>query len=89
MFTIKYGGLRLIPTISAMRELMQEGKTLYSVLTILEEGCNAPRRRKEGTIEKWLNKGNKTYNVVVVKDFNYDFNEDVWLIIHFGKFTRK
>lgn len=89
MFKVKYQGLRINLTYSAMQELAEEEKTLYFVLKILEEGHDAPRKRKKGTIEKWLNRGNKIYNAVVVKDYNYDLKEDVWLLIHFGKFGIK
>lgn len=89
MFTEKYKGLRIAVTDSAMRELMKEEKTLYDVVQILEEGGDAPRKRKEGTIEKWLNKGSKTFNAVIVKDYNEIMKEDCWVLIHFGKFTRR
>ena len=49
---VKYMGLQIMPSYSAMRELMQEGKTLLDVLEILEQGYYAPRKRKQGTIEK-------------------------------------
>ena len=39
--------------------------------------------------EKWLNVGKKTYNVVVVKSFNNFYNEEVYLITHVGRFSRK
>ncbi len=72
-----------------MRELMQEGLTLDDVKDILEQGYDAPRKRKKGCIEKWLGKGNKTYNAVIVKDYNEFLKEEVWVLIHFGKFGRK
>jgi len=86
MFSEKYGGLRIVVSDSAMRELMKEEKTLYDVAEILEEGYEAPRKRKAGTIEKWLDRGNKTFNAVIVKDYNEIMKEDVWVLIHFGKF---
>lgn len=85
----KYKRLRIAVTDSAMRELMKEEKTLYDVVQILEEGYDAPRKRKVGTIEKWLDKGNKTFNVVIAKDYNEIMKEDCWVLIHFGKFTRR
>ena len=88
MFNEKYKGLRIAISHSAMQELMQEGKTIYYVVEILENGCEAPRKRKEGTIEKWLDKGKKTYNVVIVKDYHEILREDCWVLIHFGKFSR-
>lgn len=32
---------------------------------------------------------NETYNVVVVKSYNYFHKEEVYLIKHVGKFTKK
>ena len=72
-----------------MRELMKEEKTLYDVVEILEKGYDAPRKRKEGTIEKWLGKGNKTFNAVVVQDYNEIMKEACWVLVHFGKFNRR
>jgi len=88
MFSIRYEGLRIVPSLSATRELMGEEKTLFYVLKILEEGYDAPRKRKVGIIEKWLDKGKKTYNAVIVKDYDEIMREDVWVLIHFGKFAR-
>lgn len=68
---------------------MNEEKTLYDVVDILEKGYDAPRKRKAGTIEKWLNKGNRTFNVVIAKDYNEIMKEECWVLIHFGKFARR
>ena len=89
MFIARYKGLRIIPTLSSVRELMREGKTLHNVLIVLENGYNAPKKRKTGTIEKWIDKGKKTYNVVIVEDYDDSRKETVWVLIHFGKFTRR
>ena len=89
MFDDKYDGLRIAISHSAMQELMQEGKTIYDVVDILEKGYDAPRKRKSGTIEKWLDKGKKTYNAVIVKDYYEILKEDCWVLTHFGKFTRR
>ena len=72
-----------------MRELIGEEKTLFDVVEILGQGYDAPRKRKEGTIEKWMDKGNKTFNAVIVQDYNEVMMEDCWVLIHFGKFTRR
>ena len=89
MFDDKYDGLKIAISHSAMQELMQEGKTIYDVVDILEKGYDAPRKRKSGTIEKWLDKGKKTYNAVIVKDYHEILKEDCWVLTHFGKFTRR
>ena len=89
MFNEKYKGIRIAISHSAMQELMQEGKTIYDVVEILENGYDAPRKRESGTIEKWIGKGKKTYNAVIVKDYHEILKEDCWVLIHFGKFTRR
>ncbi|HLD04452.1 MAG TPA: hypothetical protein VJG90_01920 [Candidatus Nanoarchaeia archaeon] len=68
---------------------MKEGKALIDVLQVLENGEDAPRKRKKGTLERWLHKGKKTYNAVVVKDYNEQMREEVWVLVHFGKFSRR
>ncbi len=89
MFTVTYQGLRIAVSLSAARELMEEEKTVDDVVEVLETGYDAPRKRRVGTIERWLNKGNKTYNAVIVKDHDNSMNEEVWVLIHFGRFTRR
>lgn len=68
---------------------MKEGKTVFDVVEVLTEGEDAPRTRKSGTVEKWLHKGLKTYNAVVVEDYDEIMKEDIWVLIHLGKFTRR
>jgi len=68
---------------------MKEAKTLYDVVEVLEQGYDAPRKRKAGTIEKWMDVRNKTFNAVVAKDHNETMKENCWVLIHFGKFTRR
>lgn len=89
MFFVKYKGLRIASSLSATRELMKEEKTMFDIVEILNDGYDAPRKRKKGTIEKWLDKGKKTYNAVIVKDFDETMKEEVWVLIHFGKFSRR
>ena len=90
---IIYKGRRIEPTLSASRELMEEGKDLYDVLKILEEGydCSASRR-KQGITEKCLRKGNKEYKAVLAEtEVRYPdgYMEKVLRLIHFGKITYK
>ena len=88
MFDVRYKCLRLIPSKAAGIELLKYGFMLEDCKEVLEKGYVARKRAKE-TVEKWMDVGNKTYNVVVVKSFNHMYNEDVWLITHIGKFTKK
>ena len=89
MFNVRYNNLTLIPSNAAINELLKHGLMLSDCKEILEHGYSAPRKRKRGIEEKWLDKGNKTYNVVIARSFNFWYNEHVWLIIHVGRFSRK
>lgn len=89
MFGERYRGLRIAVSDAAMRELIKHEKTLLDVVKILGQGYDAPRKRKAGTIEKWLDRGNKTFNVVLVKDYDEIMKEDCWVLVHCGKFTRR
>ena len=84
----KYEGLTLVPTKAAGEELEKFGYGLEDCKHILENGYR-PRKRAKDTIESWLDKGTKTYNTVVVRDYNELMQEHVWVIIHFGRFTRR
>ena len=88
MFDVRYNGLRLIPSKSAANELAEYRLMIEDCKEILEKGY-LQRIRKKGTLEMWKDFGDKTYNVVVVKSFNYLYNEEVYLIIHIGAFTKK
>ena len=88
MLDVRYKSLLLMPSRSAMREMMQLGFALSDCKELLEQGYDAPRKRAQGTEEKWLRRGTKTYNVVIVKSFNYMLSEEVYLITHVGEFSR-
>ena len=80
----------LIPSRTAMNELMKCNITLSDAAEMLEEGFNCSRsKRKKGTIEKCRIEGKKTIKVVAVKSFNYSLNTECWLLIHVGIFGRK
>lgn len=89
MFGSTYKDLRIAVSHSAMQELMKQGMVVSDVVEILEAGYNAPRKRKRGTIEKWLDIGKKTCNVVIVRDYHDIMKEECWTLIHVGKFIRK
>jgi hypothetical protein len=72
---------------AAMRELCDAGLDLLDVLQILEEGHPSPRKRKDGTLECWLQRGKKIQEVVVVKDWHEVQQEAVWVVTHYGSFT--
>jgi len=86
---VSYKEIKIHVSYSAAQELFKEEKTLFDVLEILNFGRNAPRKRKKDTIEKWLGKENKTYNAVIIKNYNEALKEECWVLVHFGKFTRK
>lgn len=85
---LRYRGLHLIPSKSAVRELMEYGLTLGNCKTILEKGYAAPRKRSKMTEEIRLNAGKNTYNIVIAKSFSHFYKEEVWLVVHVGRFTR-
>lgn len=73
-----------------MNEMTKLGFDGWDVLEILKEGydCSASRRR-EGILERCMDKGRKTVKVVTVKSYNWSLESDVWVITHVGRFTRK
>lgn len=85
---LTYEGLRLVPSNAAVREMLRYGLMISDCKKILENGYDA-RKRAKGTLEKCIDKGNKTTNVVVVKSVNFTNNEEVYLITHVGRFTRR
>ena len=90
---ITYKGMRIEPTLSASRELVREGKNLYDVLEILEEGYDCSKsKRKKKIIERCLRKGNKEYRAVLAETgvtYPDGYIENVLRLIHFGKNTYK
>lgn len=89
MFDVRYKGVRLIPSKSAMDELFKHGLAIEDCKDILDNSYDAPRKRGKDTIEKWLDSGKKTYNVVIVKSYNIQSKEDIYLITHLGQFIKK
>jgi len=85
-----YEEFPLMPTRAAMKELCDLGLDLTDVAEVLEDGYDCYRsKRKKGTIEKCIDKGNKTLKTVVVQSFNHSLDTDVWAITHVGIFTKR
>lgn len=86
----KWKGRRLRYTKAAYRELHKLGMTLWDVKNVLEEGFECSRsKRKPGILERCVRKNGKLLKVVVketVSRFPDGKIEDVWLILHVGKF---
>lgn len=92
MLEIRYGGLRIEPTLAATRELLKHNKDLTDVLEILHEGYICGTKRKPEIIEKCIRKGDKEFKAVVAKTlvtYPDNYKEYVWRLIHFGKVTFK
>ena len=89
----KYKDLPIIPVQTkkggknVLDELAKEGLDLFDVAEILEKGYETHRKRREGVIERYLDKDDKTIEVVVQK--SYCFEEEVWEVIHAGSFAKK
>jgi hypothetical protein len=88
MFIVRYKGKKLVPSKSAMRELMKLGLRMADCKIVLEEGKDAPRKRSKGCEEKWLHIGKKIINVVIIESYNYFHEEEIYLIKHIGMFTK-
>lgn len=88
MFDVRYKGLRIAVSKAGMRELVKEGKTLLDVVDVLERGYESPRKRGKEIIEKWLDAGGKTFEAVIARDYNEILKEEVWVLIHFGRFGK-
>ncbi|MBI5635513.1 hypothetical protein HY993_00950 [Candidatus Micrarchaeota archaeon] len=84
-----FDGLRLITSYSAEREMLELGLRIRDCLESLENGYEPSRTRGKNTIEKWLDEGSKTCNVVAVRSYNYLLGEEVYLITHVGRFGRR
>jgi len=80
-------GLPVIPTKSALNELIKYYMDLGDVVRILELG-HVSRKRKKGTIEKCLNRKDEVIKVVVVQSYNYSLKIDCWVIKHVGVYKR-
>ena len=91
MFDVRYKGLRIEITLAACRESMSENIDLNDVVEILEDGYDCGTgKRKKGIVERCLRKGNKVFKAVVAQTsvrYLDGFQEDVWRLIHVGKFT--
>ena len=91
MQDITYKGMRIEPTLSASRELVREGKDLYDVLEILQEGYDCSKsKRKKNIIERCSKKGDKEFRVELAETeatYADGYVEKVLRLIHFGKST--
>ena len=86
--TFTYKGMLVWPSRSAIREMIKLGISLDDCKMMLEEGYPAPRRRAKGIIERWFDKRNKTYNIVVVQCYSGLHQQEIYLITHLGRFTK-
>lgn len=89
MIYLRHKGLPLLPSGAASKEMARLGLTQFECRAMLEAGYPAPRRRAANTEEVWFDCGRKTYNVVIVKTFHESTQEEIYLITHIGRFTRK
>lgn len=71
-------------------ELLQHEMDLDDVAEILNNGYDCSRsKRREGVVEKCMNKGNKSLKAVVQQGTVMLDNKECWELIHVGKFTRR
>ena len=83
----EYLGMPIIPSRTAMSELMRCNMDLEDVAEMLELGFDCSRsNRKEGTLERCVKRGKKTLKVVAVKSYNYSLQTECWVLTHAGVF---
>jgi len=91
LFDVRYKGLRIEVTLSANTELLKLNLDLNDVVEVLEEGFDCGTgKRKEEIIERCIRKSNKVIKAVVARTgvrYSDGFQENVWRLIHVGKFT--
>ncbi len=87
MFDVRFRGKLLTLSKEVSEELMNFGADIENCKEILETGYE-PRKRRRGKIERWMDKGNKTFNVVIVEGYDEILKEECWVIIHFGRLTK-
>ena len=85
---VRYRGFRLTATKRVAEEMERVCLSLTKCKDILIDGYDAPRKRGSAVEERWFDKGTKTYNVVVARTFNHFCNEELYVIIHVGMFTK-
>lgn len=88
LLDFRFEGLKIIPSRTASREMSELKLDIDDCIYILEEGYSVTKRGK-GIVERCLDVGNKTYKVVVAKSYNYILKEEVYLITHVGKTSKK
>lgn len=86
----KYNGVPVTATLSGMRELLRHGACISDVVLILEEGYDCHRsRRGPGIIERCLERGGKVEKAVVASSLDMDAGERRWVVLHYGRFSRR
>ncbi|WP_456474230.1 hypothetical protein [Candidatus Pyrohabitans sp.] len=87
---LKWRGLPVIPSRTALEEMYREDLLIHDVVEILENGYDCARsRRKRDVIERCVDRKSKTLKAVVAKSYNYDMESEVWVITHVGRFTKR
>jgi hypothetical protein len=90
MLSPKYKGLQIIPSRSAMKEMVDIGMDLWDIFDVLNSGYDSSTsKRKDGILERCKDKGNKTTKVVVARSHNWALDNDVWVVTHVSKYTRR
>ena len=76
-------------TKAAYREIADYGLSTEELLECLNKGECSGRKRKDGVIEKCLNKKGRVLKVVAAESWDYAGKKIVWAIIHIGEVKRK
>tara|TARA_Y100000310_G_scaffold340356_1_gene435810 strand:- start:442 stop:753 length:312 start_codon:yes stop_codon:yes gene_type:complete len=75
---------------NVLDELSLHSLDVWNVKFIVEKGyaCSRSKRRKD-VIERCINKGAKTFKVVIQRGYLEHISCECWEIIHVGSFTRR
>lgn len=85
-----FKGIQIIPSRAASDEMIKYGLLMEDIIEILNDGYDCYRRkRKENIIERCIDKKEKTLKVVISKVYYYSLNEEVWILTHVGKITKR
>ena len=75
---------------NVLDELVKYEMDLDDVAEILNEGYDCSRsKRREGVLERCIDRGNKVIKVVVQRGFIELDGKECWELIHVGKFSRR
>ena len=78
--TVCWKGLRIVPSYSALREIVNLRLDEEDLKQILEHGYDCEKSRGKGIMVRCLARGKRVTKIVVVKSYQRWSKERIWLI---------